>query len=507
MSDTTAESNPTTTVKPIPPGSVPGEGSSRGPGAVATPERGADGKFVKAAEGGAGDEAELRRRRNDPDDPLYDSTAEGEDPDHDYPIATLPGMVSEEKGAAQPRVSQPLKGAARLLDAARKAKGKGAAAATDSLVEIGSEAEAAATPVKPAETVAAKSADTPVTPAAPVDPNAPPDPNAAAKYRVKIRDEQGNPGFKEFESEEKFHENWRALHGMHRAEARKRVTAEQIAADNFRSAEDWMRLAKGYESGTIPIPGRAAETRREGDETRTATGTDTPANGATAPDEVVNGIDWTEYRRIKREARAKHGDEDGEAVAQAYLTRETAKILDARHKREREVETAPQRERDEIIAHGGKIHGLTEELRDFAYPDGSPVYPEFADAEALQEIGAVTFQRAKDGIPWDKLTTKKGLHETVLLWRDWRRMTNRPWNGSGAAAATPGVTPNGGGAVVSAVERDGVSDALSAIEARNAGVVVGGSAPVRRAPGGNPADEFRRRLLKADEVSPLGYSR
>lgn len=460
-------------VKPIPP--------AKGAAPTATPERDAGGKFV--AKDAATDPAGAVRDALGADptsiapiDDLASSLYESEeDRDRDRPVATLDGMISEEKGKT-PKLKVTTRQS--IVD---KALAKDAPPADTKKADI----------VDPG----AEDADPPggegaTTPPAPVDPAAPKTEKFILATLIGDKvDEQF-----EFDTPEKAAQSFKTLRGMYKKENADRIALQANAKANFEAAEAWRKKAEALERGGAPVTTTKPTPAGEA-------GGDAPLDPA---DAVAAAIDWNEYDRIESLANEKYPN-NPRLVARLMKTweaRETAKAMQAQFDKRIDKYEAPTRERAALEKHGREVSAKMDDLESASNEDGSLAYPEFADNEARVEIGRLLRLRAAEGLSWDYLKGDKGLYETVLVWRDWRRRTGRPWSANGAdTVATP--PPSSDPAPTDAA---GVDSALRSLEGRNAGVMDGRRQPVRPT-ADSPAESIKRKIAESDQRTTLGYSR
>lgn len=465
-------------VKPIPP--------AKGAAPTATPERDAGGKFV--AKDAATDPAGAVRDALGADptsiapiDDLASSLYESEeDRDRDRPVATLDGMISEEKGKTpklKVKTRETIVQKALAKDAAGAAPDKKA-----DIVDPSAEDNTDGGDAKAADAT---------TPPAPVDPAAPKTEKFILATLIGDRvDEQF-----EFDTPEKAAQSFKTLRGMYKKENADRIALQANAKANFDAAEAWRKKAEALERGertpvasTKPTPAGEA-------------GGDAPLDPA---DAVAAAIDWNEYDRVESLANEKYPN-NPRLVARLMKTweaRETAKAMQAQFDKRIDKYEAPTRERAALEKHGKEVSAKMDDLESASNEDGSLAYPEFADNEARVEIGRLLRLRAAEGLSWDYLKGDKGLYETVLVWRDWRRRTGRPWSANGAdTVATP--PPSSDPAPTDAA---GVDSALRSLEGRNAGVMDGRRQPVRPA-ADSPAESIKRKIAESDQRTALGWSR
>ncbi len=212
----------------------------------------------------------------------------------------------------------------------------------------------------------------------------------------------------EFESQAAAEQNFRTLRGEYKPITQlakslggidKVAPTLQRASESARAwkthAESLQAELEAYRQGGQPAGGDAQPQDEAAVETQEG------ANG---------GVDWDLYAEIRRLANESGKPEQ----ADQWLISEVQKSERARMEKLLEDRLAPfdqERQRGEVVTQTEALFG---QLAEYAYPDGSPAFPELHDETAAYEIGRLW---ASLGLPREAAMTPQGAAAAIALYR------------------------------------------------------------------------------------------
>jgi hypothetical protein len=481
---------------PIPPGAQPGGAQAKG---APTPDPN-DPAAGSADDRPRDDQGRFTSGGDDQFDEVDPDTGRPINP-HNYPKATLPGMPDETLEGSRGIRAQRRKPMRQQFAEIGKAMAveAGEKVAPPAAAQDGTTAAVSAQPAVDGQ-VAAQSA---AQPAASADPNVP---VPAAEKFITLKSHRdpktGQWVDESWDTKEQFENHFRTLRGMHQSEAKQKAEAQRDYLAANKAAEDWRALAKAYEDGTVPLPSRKSNGTPTGQAASAPAhqpnGGDDGAASRAPEEEFIETVDWEMHKRITEHPQ------QGPNVAAAWLAQQAVKFNHEANQRLLAERDRPAREENEVRQAGQAIRAQIESMREWTTPDGSaPFYPELQDPSVLPEIAAAINQLHADEISLDYLKSPKGVHQAILLWRNWRERVGRPWsaNGNGHAPAT--------GSTATSPPANGVAAAVDAISQHNAqvgGVLGGRNAPMRVAPPMSAEALVKRAITGPQKMSDLGYS-
>lgn len=250
-------------------------------------------------------------------------------------------------------------------------------------------------------------------------------------------------GGEEFDSQDAAEQNFRSMRGQFKAinslakslgGIDKVVPTLQSAAD---SARAWKAQADSYKA--------ELDAYRNGQQPATAGREDV----STAEAEDSDGVDWSLYAEIRKLAQEQGTPEK----AEQWLINEVQKAERARFEKLLEERLAPydqERQRAGVVSQTEALFG---QLAEYAYPDGSPAFPELHDETAAYEIGKLW---ASLGLPREAAMTPSGAAAAIALYRMQR--AGRPLPTPAQPAAPTAVPPAAPPTPTDAAAAAGVSD-------------------------------------------------
>lgn len=250
----------------------------------------------------------------------------------------------------------------------------------------------------------------------------------------------------EFESAEAAEQNFKSLRGQFKPLtqlAKSLGGIDKIPATLTRAAES----ARGWEARAKHLQAEL-DSYRQGSQPAQQQH-DAPDTTHGEPAEAEAGVDWALYAEIQKLAH-----ESGEPwKAEQWLINETQKAERARYEQLLEDRLAPydqERQRAGVVTQTEALFG---QLAEYAYPDGSPAFPELHDESAAYEIGRLWVSL---GLPREAAMTPSGAAAAVALYRMQR--AGRPLTVPAQPAAPTAVDPRAPAAPTDAAAAAALAD-------------------------------------------------
>lgn len=235
----------------------------------------------------------------------------------------------------------------------------------------------------------------------------------------------------QFASREAAEQNFRSLRGEHKpimGLAKQLGGIDKIAPTLTRASES----ARAWKSHAESLEAELAAYRQGGQPAGRSAPAPAAAQAAPSSPEgeaaADAGIDWALYAEIRKLA-----NESGEPwKAEQWLIEETRKAERTRYEQLLDERLAPfdaERQKAGVVAQTEALFG---QLAEFAFPDGSPAFPELHDESAAYEIGRLW---ASLGLPKEAAMTPQGAAAAIALYRMQR--AGRPLPAPAQPAAGP----------------------------------------------------------------------
>jgi hypothetical protein len=211
-------------------------------------------------------------------------------------------------------------------------------------------------------------------------------------------------------------------------------------------------------------------------------------------DDFIQGIDLGFYQRV--------AEQQGPHVAGLWLLREAFSKLVPAIRSELKQTRAPMEQQVQARRYNETMRGIVGHMAEETYADdGSPVYPELGDPQAMTAIAAI---HGRLRLPPEVAFTKQGLHMAISVFRDLSSRARRNASGATQATAAPSAptTPDAGAAAAAA-------SVTAALTGQNGASLSGPSLPASRGTGAqDPATRSRMEFRNAPSPDPmLGFVR